>query len=316
MQLSSAGSYVCVVSNHVGTATSSALNLTVVAPTTYQQAMLSLNPIGFWPLNESSGTIAYDVIGGNNGTYTGTYAVGQAGPPSSFFGGATSTVFDGTSGHVDIPGAPFNLTGAITVVAWVNILSSPTFDGLFGHGDASWRMSVNPSGQPGGNDGLGLNDATDPIGSPGVYDGNWHMVAYSYTGTPGQNNNGALYVDGVLVANNTIATNVVGNNLDVWIGGSPDYSNRFLPAYIADAAVFAHSLSAAQVQGIYNGNAVAGPQTITITHSGSNVILNWQTGLLLQATNVLGPWTTNNGAVSGYTVPATNAAEFFRVLVP
>ena len=315
LQLGNAGSYVCVVSNHVGTATSSALNLTVVAPTTYQQAMLSLNPIGFWPLNEPSGTIAYDVIGGNNGTYTGTFALGQPGP-NSFFAGATSTAFDGTSGHVDIPGAPFNITGAVTVVAWVNVLSAPTFDCLFGHGDTSWRMSINPNGQPGGNDGPGLPDATDPISSPGVDDGNWHMVAYSYMGTPGQNNNGALYVDGALVANNTIVTNVVGNNLDVWIGGAPDYPSRFLPAYIADAAVFSESLSAAQIQGIYNGVAVAGPQTITITRSGSNVILSWQTGLLLEATNVLGPWKTNSAAVSGYTVPATNAAEFFKLLVP
>ncbi len=316
LQLGDAGSYVCVVSNHLGTAISTALNLTVVAPTTYQQAMLSLNPIGFWPLNEASGTVAYDVIGGNNGTYTGTYALGQAGPPNSFFGGAASTVFDGTSGHVDIPGAPLNITGAITVVAWVNVLSAPTFDGLFGHGDASWRLSISPSGQPGGNDGPGLSDATDPISSPGVYDGNWHMVAYSYTGTPGQNNNGSLYVDGALVADNTVVTNVVGNNLDAWIGGAPDYTNRFLPAYIADAAVFAQPLTAAQIQGIYNGNAVAGPQTITITRSGSDVVLDWQTGLLLEATNLLGPWTTNSAAAPGYTVPATNAAQFFRVLVP
>jgi len=315
LHLSNAGSYVCVVSNHVGTATSSALSLTVVAPTTYQQAMLSGNPIGYWPLNESSGTIAYDLIGGHNGTYTNTYALGQAGPPNSFFGGATSTVFDGTSGHVDIPGAPFNFTGAITVVAWVNILSAPTFDGLFGHGDSSWRMSINPSSQPGGNDGFPQSDATDPISTPGINDGNWHMVAYSYTGTPGQTGNGSLYVDGVLVANNTIPTAPAGNGLDVWIGGSPDYGDRFLPAYIADAAVFAQSLNAAQVNGIYHGQWIPGPQTLTITHSGSNVVLTWQTGTLLESTNLLGPWTTNGAAVSGYSVPATNTTKFFRLLV-
>ncbi|MBO0181254.1 immunoglobulin domain-containing protein, partial [Vibrio parahaemolyticus] len=47
LQLGNTGSYVCVVSNEVGTATSSALNLNVITPTTYQQAMLSLNPTGF-----------------------------------------------------------------------------------------------------------------------------------------------------------------------------------------------------------------------------------------------------------------------------
>jgi uncharacterized protein YjdB len=315
LQLGNAGSYICVVSNNVGTTASSALNLTVIAPTTYQQLMLSLNPIGFWPLDETSGTVAFDLVGGHNGTYAGTFVQAQTGPPNTFFGGDTASVFDGTSGHIDIPGAAFNLTGAVTAVAWVNILSAPTFDGLIGHGDTSWRTTINPSGQPGGNSGSGLPDATDPIVSPGVNDGSWHMVAYSYSGTPGANDNGALYVDGLLVANNTVTTAPVANNLDLWIGGSPDYMNRFLPAYIADAAVFGQALTAAQVQGIYNGIAVAGPQTITIASSGAGIILNWQSGTLLEATNLLGPWATNTAALPGYTVPATNATKYFKVLV-
>ncbi len=315
LQLINSGSYVCVVSNDYGTTPSSALTLTVVAPSAYQQTMLSLGPVAYWPLNETSGTNAYDLIGGHNGTYTGTYLLGQTGPTNAFFGSSGSALFDGTSGHVDIPGTSFNLTNAVTMVAWVEVFSGPTFDGLIGHGDSSWRTTIDPSGQPGGNDGAAQSDATDPSSSPGVNDGTWHMVAYSYTGVPGQNDNGSLYVDGVLVANNTITIAPAGNNLDVWIGGSPDYGDRFLPAYIANAAIFNQSLSAAQVQGIYNGVAVLNPQTISITHSGSNVVLTWQTGTLLEATNLLGPWTTNSAAASGYTVPATNAAKFFRLLV-
>jgi hypothetical protein len=315
LQLGSGGSYVCMVSNRISTATSTALNLTVIAPTAYQQTMLAMHPIAFWPLDETSGTNAFDEIGGYNGIYNGNYAQGQAGPPNSFFGGGTSVAFDGSSGYVDIPGAPFNLTNAITVLAWVNVVSQPGFDGLFGHGDTSWRLSIDGQGQPGGNIGDAQGDAADPIVSPGVYDGNWHMVAYSYTGVPGANNNGALYVDGVLVANNTITSMPPGNGLDAWIGGSPDYSNRFLPADIADAAIFAQALTGQQMQGIYNGVAVSGQQLITITRNGTGVTLNWQTGTLLQATDVLGPWTTNSDALPGYTVPATNSSQFFKLLV-
>ncbi|MGH7952945.1 MAG: LamG-like jellyroll fold domain-containing protein, partial [Limisphaerales bacterium] len=315
LQTADTGSYACLVSNEDGTILSSNLTLTVVAPSVYQQAILSLNPIAYWPLNETSGTTAYDMIGGNNGTYNSIYALGATGPTNSFFGDSSYAAgFDGTSSYVDIPEGPFNITNAITTVAWVQLLAVPGFDGLFGHGDASWRMSVNPSSQPGANDGTSASgDATSPTG---IFDGNWHMVAYTYTGVPGQANNGSLYVDGVLVANNTVLTAPVGDNLDVWIGGSPDYGTaRLLPAYIADAAVFNQSFTAAQVQGIYNGIAVAGTQTITITHSGANVVLNWQTGTLLQTTNLLGPWTTNSAAVSPYTVPATNGNQFFRLLV-
>jgi hypothetical protein len=312
VQLANAGSYSCVVSNQIGTTPSSALTLTVVTPTVYQQAIRALNPIAYWPLNESGGTTAFDLIGGHNGTYAGTYALGATGPTNDFFGGFTGAAFDGASGHVDIPGAPFNITGPVTVVAWVNLISAPGFDGLVGHGDSSWRLSVNGSSQPGGNDGSAQSDATSSVS---ILDNNWHMVAYSYSGSPGQNNNGSLYVDGTAIAYNTVVTNPAVNNLDVWIGGAPDYSNRFLPANIANVSIFNQALTAAQVQGLYNGVGVLGPQTISITHSGANVVLNWQSGTLLQATNLLGPWTTNSAAQPGYTVPITGGNQFFRLLV-
>ena len=315
LQLSSACNYLCLVSNQISTATSTPLNLTVVAPSSFQQTMLAMHPIAFWPLDEPSGTNAFDVIGGNNGTYNGNYAQGQAGPPNPFFGGATSVAFDGASGYVDIPGAALNITAAVTIMAWVNVLSAPGFDGLFGRGDTSWRLTINAQGQPGGNIGSAQGDATDSIVSPGLYDGNWHMVAYTYSGTTGQNNNGTLYVDAVLVANNTITTAPPGNSLDAWIGGSPDYNNRFLPADIANVAIFGEALTSAQVQGIYTNSPVLGQQFITIAHNGSNVSLSWQNGTLLQATNLLGPWTTNASAVSGYTVPATSGSMFFKLLV-
>jgi len=313
------GSYVCVVSNTYGVSLpSSALSLTVNPPSTYEQAILSLNPLGFWPLNELSGTTAYDVVGGNNGTYTTTsvngssYAFGQPGPANAFFGGSTAVQF--SSAYVDIPEGPFNITGPITVVAWVQLLIAPGFDGIVGHGDPSWRMSVNPSSQPGANDGVGVNDATSPTS---ILDDNWHMVAYTYTGHTNQANNGALYVDGALVASNTVPTTPTGDNLDVWIGGSPDYGTARLLAAgnIADVAIFSQAFTAAQIQGLTNGVAIAGPQTIAITRSGPDVVLNWQIGTLLQSTNVLGPWTTNSSAVAPYSVPATNRSQFFKLLV-
>ena len=320
VQSGNAGNYTCLVSNQYGAAPiSSPLSLTVVTPTPYQQTVLQLSPIAYWPLNETSGSIAYDVIGGNNGTYTSSSVVGssytlaQPGPTNAFFGSPNySAQF--LSAYVDIPGAPFNITNAITTVAWVQLIVSPGFDGLIGHGDTSWRISINPSGQAGANDGAPPADATSPNS---INDGNWHMVVYTYTGNTNQQNGGALYVDGQLVANNWVFATPAGSTNDVWIAGSPDYGTaRLLPgAYIADAAVFNQALTAAQVQGLYNGQFVAGPQYITITHSGSNVVLNWQTGTLLQAPSLLGPWTTNNAAVSPYTVPATSGTRFFRLLV-
>ena len=57
------------------------------------------------------------------------------------------------------------------------------------------------------------------------------------------------------------------------------------------------------------------PVTLTIVPSGKNVTLTWPNGTLLESTNVAGPWTPNAAAASPYTVPATNALQFFKVQV-
>ncbi|MGC9942616.1 MAG: LamG-like jellyroll fold domain-containing protein [Verrucomicrobiota bacterium] len=314
--VASAGSYTVVVSNAYGTATSSPVNLTVVVPSVYEQVVQKLGPLAYWPLGETNGSTAYDVIGGHNGSYTNNFTLGVAGPTQTFFGATSySAGFDGTTAYVDIPEGPFNITNAITSLAWVQQAGLNGFDGLIGHGDPSWRISVNGTGNPGGNDGTSASaDATD---ATSINDGNWHLVAYTYTGEPGIENNGTLYVDGSPVANNTILTAPTGDDLDVWIGGAPDYGTaRLIFANIAHAAVFTQALTAAQVQGLYNGTYVAPPNsTISISRSGSSIVLTWQTGTLLSAPSVNGPWTTVSAAASPYTVPVGAGNQFYRVLV-
>jgi uncharacterized protein YjdB len=54
--------------------------------------------------------------------------------------------------------------------------------------------------------------------------------------------------------------------------------------------------------------------TLDIEHSGTNLVLTWSSGVLLQAPTLLGPWTTNI-APSPYTTPTTNEAEFYKLLI-
>ena len=195
-------------------------------------------------------------------------------------------------------------------MAWVDVLAAPGFAGLFGHGDASWRMSINAGGQPGAS----VGNAPDATSMTSILDGGWHMIAYAYTGIPGVNN-GLLYVDGLFVASSSVTMAPAGNNLDVWIGGSPDYGTaRLLNARIAHAAIFAQALSAAQMQDLFTG-VYAGPVNLGVTHAGSSIVLNWQAGVLMQAPSLFGPWTTNSAAVSPYTITATSENQFFKILV-
>ncbi|MGC9943937.1 MAG: LamG-like jellyroll fold domain-containing protein [Verrucomicrobiota bacterium] len=279
----------------------------------YANAVLADGPLGYWPLNETNGIIAYDYAGGDNGTYVGDVILAQPGAPLPGFGSpGYAAVFDGLSAYVDIPEGPFNITEAITAMAWVNVPTPPShFSGLMGHGDQSWRTSINPVGEPGSADGSNP-DATSPDSIVGT---GWHFVAYVYTGIPNATNNGSLYVDGVLKATNTVNT-PVGDALDVWIGGSPDYgSGRLLSGSVAQAAVFAKALSPSQIMALYNAASITPTVTLSLvpTTAGS-LTLTWPQGTLLQSTNLNGPWATNN-AISPYVIPTTNAQKYFKVLV-
>ena len=213
------------------------------------------------------GTIAYDVIGGYNGTDTGGYMLAQSGPASSIFGSPSfSAGFDGASAYVDIPEGPFNITNCRDACKWLGLtlLAVPGFGGVIGHGrDTSYRMSVNSSSQPGAADGkrtrrCGCDQSCQYFLETGI----WSLLHLPVRKLPGTATTTASSydVDGVPVANNTVSLTPTGNSLDVWIGGSPDYGTaRLLPAQIAHAAIFNRALTAAQVQGLYTGVFVPGP---------------------------------------------------------
>jgi hypothetical protein len=282
-------------------------------PGSYPFAVFADGPLAYWPLDETNGTVAHDYAGGYDGTYVGSVALAQGGVPLLGFGSPSYSVrFDGSSAYVDIPEGPFNITGAITAMVWVNVPGTPShFSGLMGHGDSSWRLSINPSGEPGSADGSNP-DATSSSSIAGT---GWHMVAYTYTGLPNFSNNGSLYVDGVLVANNTVSV-PAGDSLDVWIGGSPDYgTQRLLAGNIAHAAIFARALSASQILALYNAGSIVPSVALNVAPAGAGrLTLTWSQGRLLQSASVAGPWTTIPAA-SPYTFAPTNSQMYFKVLV-
>jgi hypothetical protein len=267
VQTTNAGTYSVVVNNPYGT-TNAATVLTVVAPSPYQQRLLALNPLGYWPLNETSGTIAYDNIGGYNGTYIGgDFTLAQPGVPYEGFGSPSyCTLFNSSAGgsYVDVPEGPFSITTPITIIAWIQLSAGGNpFEDILGHGDNSYRITVNGSQDPGFACG---NDSGDATGSTSIQDGNWHMIAGTYVGGSGATANGFLYVDGSLVASNEI-TSVPANGNDVWLGGAPDYGTArlMLDANLAHLAIIPEGLSSAQIQTLYFGSEPSPIVTVPTT---------------------------------------------------
>jgi hypothetical protein len=77
-----------------------------------------VRPVGHWPLAESSGTVARDTAGGNDGTATGV----------TWLPGGGGAVFDGRGSQV-VTGGPVLKTGkgrSFTVAAWVRLSAAPT----------------------------------------------------------------------------------------------------------------------------------------------------------------------------------------------
>jgi len=123
-----AGSYAVIVNNalNVSGVTSAPASLTVLtaAPGSYEAALLSASPIGYWPLDETNGTTAFDHFGGYDGTYWNGFTLGAPGP---LLGDpATAATFDGSTGYVQIPqsgvmtGSALSSVNEATFICWVN----------------------------------------------------------------------------------------------------------------------------------------------------------------------------------------------------
>ena len=56
-----------------------------------------------------------------------------------------------------------------------------------------------------------------------------------------------------------------------------------------------------------------GPNVLSITNQGANMVLTYVGGQLLEATNLSGPWTTNLTATSPFTISPTGRMKFYRV---
>src|SRR5262249_36662320 len=70
-QFNNAGTYSCTISNSQGTTNTADAALTVLTTPTisYAQTVTADNPLAYWRLNETNGTIAHDSWGGHDGQY-------------------------------------------------------------------------------------------------------------------------------------------------------------------------------------------------------------------------------------------------------
>ena len=137
----------------------------------------------------------------------------------------------------------------------------------------------------------------------------WHYYAGTFDTATGTRN---LYVDGKLENQQTgQGPYTLASNSRLMIGARDTGSiGNYYTGNLYDVRIYNYALTQGQIVTI---GGVPPPFTSQVV--GGQLVLTWPAGTLLQATNVLGPWTTNS-SVSPATIDMTLPQQFFRVKVP
>jgi hypothetical protein len=248
----SAGSYVLMVTNPVGNASSTPATLTVLtlAPGTYAESVVAAGPVAYWRLDESSGTTAYDYCGGYDGTYNNV----TLGTPGALLGDPDkAATFDGLSSSVSI-GNPvgLNFPGQITLTTWVRPTATDGLRDILAHGyqtspdNAEVQLRVNGGAYETGSwDGNGHG-----VGVPIPYQdiGAWVHLAATYDGTAWR-----LYRNGLQVAAAADTTGALIVSQQGWaIGSAGDGTERFFSGDIDEPAIFNQALTPDQILALFS----------------------------------------------------------------
>ena len=146
----------------------------------------------------------------------------------------------------------------------------------------------------------GTNIITTPLGTASfTMSDRCGGLSLSADGT----NNGILWEIGS--DNNLRAYDAVNFPKVLWTGSVGTYVKMTCPT-IANGKVYVGTSSTLSVWGRTD--------FLNLQPAGTNSVLSWVAGTLLQSTNLWGPWVTNP-AVSPYTVVPTNTQQFYRLLI-
>ncbi|MFO1475271.1 MAG: sugar-binding protein [Verrucomicrobiota bacterium] len=199
--------------------------------------------VGWWKFDESDGRTAADSSGnGNSGTLNGKASWS---PKGGRIGGAIDLHGEGDYVRIDNV-VPFNITGRITISAWVNIRSVPQeWTGIVTKGDSAWRMSTEYAQNAFH---FGVNQEEWLNGHGQYKSGEWHHVACVYDG-----NTMRLWVDGKLDASRSRQGPIGTNEFPVWIGGNAELGGHCWDGLIDDVRVYNYALPDARLQALAAG---------------------------------------------------------------
>lgn len=271
--------------------------------------------MAYWPLNEASGTIAYDLVQGSNGVYGGGYTFYSGGAAGAGFGGSHRAVLDnGSSGYTQIP----RLVGDtnFTMIFWVRTgTTGGTTNWYNGKGlvDGDVPGTTGDFGVAlvGAKVGFGVGKPDTTLTSvKSINDNVWHQVAVTRDAGSGLM---TLCLDGKFDSSLTGPAGVRTNSPALRLGSLLTGAGFFYGS-LSDVAMYQQVLTTNQIATLYSAaTGLFYDVTLNNQVSGDNLVLSWPgNGKLLEATNILGPWVTNSTA-SPVTVTPNLPQKFYRI---
>lgn len=164
-------------------------------------------------------------------------------------------------------------------------------------------------------------------GFPGSSAPGWHFVAVSISQST---STGYFYADGALAGTPfSVTQSDLSNTNALWVASSP-YSPAMVAEFpwvgpLDEVEVYNRALSTNELNMIYSAGTggkckpccYLNDLTINYLSSANSVQVNWGgCGILEQATNLLGPWSPIQNAVSPYVIRATGKTVFYRLECP
>ena len=239
------------------------------------------NLIGFWTLDQTSGTTAYDASGnGNDGTLMEDpkWTVGN-------IGGALE--LDGTGDYVDCGnGDILNITQQVTLAAWVKADSGfayPDWSGIIMRGGPNidtFALYYNGPGRQIGFKTTGTNPEWMAVAAAGLFDDGWHHVAATYDGAKK-----IIYLDGEQIGTMDSTGSIETGTGRLLLGAGRDVipPTHLLVGLLDDARIYDGALAQIEIQSIMEGGEgypyALGPSPADgVLHMDIWVTLGWAPG--------------------------------------
>lgn len=220
-------------------------------------------PVGWWKLDEATGKIAQDSSGNNlNGTIIGDPKWLGAGKING------ALVLNGSDGYVNLGNRrALNITGAITVAAWVKYDNSDkAWEAIIAKGNNSWRLYRK--------NGRASNDGADTIfwavdglmadhviGITDIGDQQWHHVAAvydpDYVNAIGPEGRIFVYIDGAEDNSGPSYGKIKTSKYNVYVGANEEMTDKrhlatVLNGAIDDVRLYNRALGSEAIAEIYS----------------------------------------------------------------